>query len=91
MQTIGADQKAIRGEQVEVQGVHPDPFLDTNGAGDDVLVLGGAGFVLGDHAALELFVDQGMIDGELVYLILAHQVDAGVAHMTNESAVVGDE
>ena len=79
VQAVGAEDEQVAGEDVGHQRVHRHLRLDSDRAGDHVPVLAGARLLAGDQAALDLFLHEGVVLGELVGAAVAVQVDAAVA------------
>ena len=84
----------IAGQHFEVERVGLDALVGADGARDRVLVFRirrRIDLVALDLAAPHQLVDERVILGELVHLVLPQQIDARVAHVRDEAAIAGDE
>jgi hypothetical protein len=94
VQTVGAEQKLVAGQDFQIDGVDLHRLVDAEGARDRVLVrgVGRLGQRLArDLAVADELVDERVIFGELHRLPAAHHVDAAVADMGDEAALADEQ
>jgi hypothetical protein len=93
VEAVGAEQQAVADLDGHGEDVDLDVVAQADGAGDHLLA--GAALapgLLGGHGALlDLYVEPGVIFGELGDLAVAGEVDAGVADLTDDDELVGDQ
>ena len=91
VETVRAEDEEIAGQQICHQRVDRDRGLDSDRAGDDVLVFRRRDLLLGDQPALELFLDDGVVLGELVRAAIPVEIDAAVADVPDHRLPAGGE
>src|SRR5690606_22805141 len=94
---LGSDEpvEAVGGDDEDVTLLHPELddvrrhlWTRPQHPGDEVTPLVALGLVLAEEALLELLLDPGVVLGQLVDLLAAHEVGAGIADVADERRAV---
>jgi len=91
VQPVGAEQEAILGEHVEVLGVDIDGLVDPDRSRDRILDRQIGDLFLGQPSAAQQLVDERVILGELMDLIVPREVDPAVADVRDEPASASEK